>query len=161
MSVGLGMSFGVLLGLVPIPFRASARSRSGLAGGPLVVALILGRLGRTGPLTWHMPLPANLTLRTFGLTLFLAAVGLGSGAPFVETLAGAGLLFLCDRGGVIVLAAMLVGVSASAIRAADGDGRFARRRVRRSPAIRRSWSTPTRCSQAIASTPPMRQSSRR
>ena len=64
-----------------------------------MVALILGKLGRTGPLAWHMPLPANLTLRTFGLTLFLAAVGLGSGAPFVETLAANGTAVPCDRDG--------------------------------------------------------------
>ena len=98
-SVGLGMSFGVLLGLVPIPIPGLGHFTLGLAGGPLLVALVLGKLGRTGPLAWHMPLPANLTLRTFGLTLFLAAVGLASGAPFVETLATTGLLFLCDRHG--------------------------------------------------------------
>ena len=80
----------------------------GLAGGPLVAALVLGKLGRTGPLAWHLPLPANLTLRTFGLTLFLAAVGLGSGAPFVETLADKGLLFLAIAT-AIILSAMLVG----------------------------------------------------
>jgi putative transport protein len=79
----------------------------GLAGGPLVVALILGKLGRTGPLAWHLPLPANLTLRTFGLTLFLAAVGLGSGGPFVKTLAEQGLLYLAIATGII-LTAMLV-----------------------------------------------------
>ena len=108
MSVGLGMSLGVLLGLLPIPIPTIGRFTLGLAGGPLLVALILGKLGRTGPLTWHMPLPANLTLRTFGLTLFLAAVGLGSGAPFVETLAATGLLFVWIAAG-IVLIAMLVG----------------------------------------------------
>ena len=74
----------------------------GLAGGPLVVALILGKLGRTGPLAWHLPLPANLTLRTFGLTLFLASVGLGSGAPFVETLASNGLALLAIATGVML-----------------------------------------------------------
>ncbi len=108
MSVGLGMSFGVLLGLVPIPIPSLGNFTLGLAGGPLLVALVLGKLGRTGPLAWHIPLPANLTLRTFGLTLFLAAVGLGSGAPFIETLAATGLLFLWIAAG-IVLAAMLVG----------------------------------------------------
>jgi putative transport protein len=108
MSVGLGMSFGVLLGLVPIPIPGIGRFTLGLAGGPLLVALVLGKLGRTGPLTWHMPLPANLTLRTFGLTLFLAAVGLGSGAPFVETLAATGLVFLWIAT-AIMLVAMLVG----------------------------------------------------
>ncbi len=109
MSVGLGMSLGVLLGLIPIPIPGVGNFSLGLAGGPLVVALILGKLGRTGPFTWHLPLPANLTLRTFGLTLFLAAVGLGSGAPFVETLAVSGLQFLTIAA-AIVLGAMLVGL---------------------------------------------------
>ena len=128
-SVGLGMSFGVLLGLVPIPIPGLGQFSLGLAGGPLVVALILGKLGRTGPLAWHMPLPANLTLRTFGLTLFLAAVGLGSGAPFVETLAGAGVLFLAIAT-AIVLGAMLVGFLVGQSVLADGDRRSARHRLR-------------------------------
>jgi putative transport protein len=107
-SVGLGMSLGVLLGLLPIPIPGVGTFTLGLAGGPLLVALTLGKLGRTGPLTWHMPLPANLTIRTLGLTLFLAAVGLGSGAPFAETLAVQGLLYLWI-GIAIVLVAVLIG----------------------------------------------------
>jgi putative transport protein len=107
-SVGLGMSLGVLLGLLPIPIPGVGTFTLGLAGGPLLVALTLGKLGRTGPLTWHMPLPANLTIRTLGLTLFLAAVGLGSGAPFAETLAVQGLLYLWI-GTAIVLVAVLIG----------------------------------------------------
>jgi putative transport protein len=109
MSIGLGMSIGVLLGLVPIPMPGVGAFSLGLAGGPLLVALLLGRLGRSGPFVWHMPLPANLTLRTFGLTLFLAAVGLGSGAPFVDTLAGAGPRLLAIAA-VVVLGAMAVGL---------------------------------------------------
>jgi len=108
-SVGLGMSFGVLLGLLPIPFPGIGTFTLGLAGGPLLVALLLGKLGRTGPLAWQMPLPANLTLRTFGLTIFLAAVGLGSGGPFVDTLTTTGLLFVWI-GMAIVLVAVLVGL---------------------------------------------------
>ena len=106
-SVGLGMSLGVLLGLIPVPIPGIGTFSLGLAGGPLIAALVLGRFGRTGPLSWHMPLPANLTLRTFGLTLFLAAVGLSSGAPFVETVASEGLPFLAI-GAAIVLSAVLV-----------------------------------------------------
>ena len=160
MSVGLGMSFGVLLGLVPIPIPGLGQFTLGLAGGPLLVALILGKLGRTGPLTWHMPLPANLTLRTFGLTLFLAAVGLGSGAPFVETLATAGLLFLW-----IATAIVLVGdarrVSGRGSSCCGWRPTTCSASSPGSPAIRRSSSTPTRCSRAIGSTPPTRRSSRR
>lgn len=59
---------------------------------------MLGQLGGSGSLSWRLPLAANLTLRGFGLTLFLAAVGLGSGAPFVETLSttGASLLLMAS-----------------------------------------------------------------
>jgi len=103
-SVGLGMSLGVLLGLIQFPIPGVGNVSMGLAGGPLVVALVLGKLGRTGPLAWHLPLPANLTLRTFGLTLFLASVGLGSGAPFVETLASNGIGYLAISTGVIFVA---------------------------------------------------------
>lgn len=106
-SVGLGMSLGVLLGLVPVPIPGVGTFSLGVAGGPLIAALVLGRLGRTGPLSWHVPLPANLTLRTFGLTLFLAAVGLSSGAPFVETVAEKGLPFVA-AGAAIVLATVLL-----------------------------------------------------
>ena len=104
-SVGLGMSLGVLLGLASVPIPGIGSLSLGLAGGPLLVSLLLGRLGRTGSLSWHIPLAANLTLRNFGLTLFLAAVGLGSGAPFVETIAKTGFTFLAV-GAAIVLGAV-------------------------------------------------------
>ena len=93
-AMGLGMSLGVLLGMIEFPVPGVGPFSIGVAGGPLVVALILGRIGRLGPLNWNMPLPANLTLRDFGLMLFLAAVGLGSGAPFVDTVATTGITFL-------------------------------------------------------------------
>jgi putative transport protein len=60
----------------------------------LIVALILGRLRRTGPLLWTMPLPANLVLRNFGLALFLATVGVNAGQPFVRTVADSGFTML-------------------------------------------------------------------
>jgi putative transport protein len=108
-SIGLGMSLGALVGLIPVPIPGVGSFSLGVAGGPLVVALVLGQLGRTGPLSWHVPLPANLTLRTFGLTLFLAAVGLSSGAPFVETVATTGLSLLLV-GTAVMLAAILTGL---------------------------------------------------
>jgi putative transport protein len=105
-SVGLGMSLGVLLGLVEIPIPGVGSFSLGLAGGPLVVALIFGRFSRIGTMSWHIPLPANLTLRNFGLTLFLAAVGLGSGAPFVATVSQTGFTLL-GIGAAILLSAIL------------------------------------------------------
>ena len=79
-SLGLGMVLGVLLGLVPIPIPGVGTVTLGIGGGPLIVALILGWMRRTGPLLWVMPLPANIVLRNFGLALFLAAVGINAGA---------------------------------------------------------------------------------
>src|SRR6185369_7894747 len=57
-SLGLGMVLGVLLGLVPIPIPGVGIVTLGIGGGPLIVALIFGKLRRTGPLLWTMPLPA-------------------------------------------------------------------------------------------------------
>jgi putative transport protein len=100
-SLGIGMVLGVLLGLIPIPVPGVGVVTLGIGGGPLIVALILGRLRRTGPMLWTMPLPANIVLRNFGLAMFLATVGVNSGQPFVRTVAESGptMLFI----GVAVL----------------------------------------------------------
>ena len=89
-SLGLGMVMGVLLGLIPIPIPGVGIVTLGIGGGPLIVALILGKLRRTGPMLWTMPLPANIVLRNFGLAMFLAAVGVNAGQPFVRTVARIG-----------------------------------------------------------------------
>jgi len=93
-SLGLGMVLGVLLGLIPIPIPGIGIVTLGIGGGPLIVALILGRLRRTGPLLWTMPLPANIVLRNFGLAMFLATVGVNAGQPFVRTVAESGFTML-------------------------------------------------------------------
>src|SRR5205814_1998535 len=93
-SLGIGMVLGVLLGLIPIPIPGLGVVTLGIGGGPLIVALILGRLRRTGPLLWTMPLPANIVLRNFGLAMFLATVGVNAGQPFVRTVAESGLTML-------------------------------------------------------------------
>src|SRR5882757_8595605 len=93
-SLGLGMVLGVLLGLIPIPIPGVGTVTLGIGGGPLIVALIAGKLRRTGPLLWVMPLPANIVLRNFGLAVFLAAVGINAGAPFVRTVSETGATML-------------------------------------------------------------------
>jgi putative transport protein len=108
-SVGFGMVLGVLIGLVPIPipiFGVGTVSL-GIGGGPLIVALIVGRLRRTGPISWVMPLPANIVLRNFGLTLFLATVGINSGQAFVTTVAQNGPLMLLI-GAAVLLTTMAI-----------------------------------------------------
>ena len=106
-SVGLGMVLGVLLGLVPIPLPGVGTVTLGIGGGPLIVALIVGRLRRTGPITWVMPLPANIVLRNFGLTLFLATVGINSGQAFLTPSRQTGPVLLLI-GAVVVLATILI-----------------------------------------------------
>ena len=93
-SLGLGMVMGIVLGLIPIPIPGVGTVTLGIGGGPLLVALILGKLRRTGPLLWTMPLPANIVLRNYGLAIFLAAVGINAGQPFVKTVSESGLTML-------------------------------------------------------------------
>lgn len=82
----LGMAAGLLLGAIPFPVPGGGVLKLGFAGGPLVVALILGTLERTGGIVWSLPYSANLTLRQFGLVLFLAGVGSNAGQAFYSTL---------------------------------------------------------------------------
>ena len=105
-ALGAGMALGILLGILPIPIPGLGVLRLGVAGGPLVVGLILGRLGRTGSWVWTMPVSANLILRNLGLTLFLAQIGMSAGPKFLETVQQTGSLFL-GLGAVMVLVAVL------------------------------------------------------
>ncbi|MBO0711932.1 MAG: hypothetical protein J2P47_11710, partial [Acetobacteraceae bacterium] len=107
-SLGIGMVLGVLLGLIPIPIPGVGKVTLGITGGPLIVALILGKLRRTGPLIWVMPLPANIVLRNFGLALFLAAVGINAGQPFVKTVSDTGLVLLLDGAAVLLSTVLIV-----------------------------------------------------
>jgi putative transport protein len=90
-SIALGMVAGVLLGMIPAPLPNGATLKLGYAGGPLIVALILGKLGRTGRITWVIPAGANITLRQIGLLLFLGGVGTRAGWEFLRTLQNNGL----------------------------------------------------------------------
>jgi putative transport protein len=106
-AFSLGLVAGLLLGLVPVPLPGGGTFRLGMAGGPLVVGLVLGALERTGPITWQLPYNANLTLRQFGAVLFLAGVGVRSGYAFVGTLrSGDGLPMLLVGMAVTIVTAL-------------------------------------------------------
>src|SRR3954466_2928055 len=107
-SLGLGMVLGVLLGLIPIPIPGLGIVTLGIGGGPLIVALILGKLRRTGPLLWVMPLPANIVLRNFGLAIFLASVGINAGQPFVRTVTESGFTMLFIGAAVLLTTVIIV-----------------------------------------------------
>lgn len=110
----IGIVLGVALGSVPLVVPGLPGSvRLGIAGGPLVVAMVLARVQRIGPLVWHMPKSAGLLLRDLGITLFLATVGLRAGDRFLETLVnGDGLLWLGIGAAVTVLPLLIVGALA-------------------------------------------------
>ncbi len=113
----LGIALGVIVGAIPLAFPGlPAPVKLGLAGGPLVVAILLSRVANTGPLVWHMPTNANHMLREVGITLFLAAVGLKSGEKFLDVLLGAdGLRWLLFGAVVTAVPLLIVGFLARRI----------------------------------------------
>jgi putative transport protein len=111
-TFGLGITLGLLLGTISVPLPGGAHFSLGSAGGPLVAGLVLGRLGRSGPLVWSPPYSANMTLRQLGLVLFMAGVGLRAGASLSNasetgawSLLGAGAVVT----GVVVSLSIAVG----------------------------------------------------
>lgn len=109
-----GISLGVVLGTMPIAFPGLPQPlRLGLAGGPLLVALAVGRLGRIGRLVWYLPRSASLALRELGIALFFAAVGLMAGPTFFATAFSlAGALWMIAGLGVTILPLLAVGIFA-------------------------------------------------
>ena len=113
----IGIAVGIVVGTLPIAFPGLPQPvKLGLAGGPLIVALILGRVGRIGRQVWHMPVNTNLAFREFGIALFFAAVGLNAGAKFFETVfSTTGLQWLVAGVGVTVLPLLAVGIFARSV----------------------------------------------
>lgn len=116
LPVFIGIGLGVLLGSIPFYLPGvPAALKLGLAGGPLVVALIVSRIGSIGTLHWFMPPSANLALRELGIVLFLSVVGLKSGGQFLETLVqGPGLSWMAYGMLITLIPLLIVGVLARA-----------------------------------------------
>jgi putative transport protein len=120
-SIGVGMALGLLLGMVPIPLPGGGTFSLGVAGGPLVMALVLGWLGRTGPVGWRMPVVANLVLRNLGLSLFIGVVAIGAGKPFVDTVAATGIQILLAGAAVLLTLVLVVLVGGYLLRIPPDD----------------------------------------
>lgn len=116
-AVFFGIVLGVLVGSIPILLPGlPAPLKLGLAGGPLVVAIALSRLGFFGPFVFFMPPVANHALRELGIILFLAAVGLKAGGNFLETLTrGEGFLWMFYGALITLLPLLSVGIVARAV----------------------------------------------
>jgi len=117
LPIFVGIALGVILGSFPFYLPGIPASvKLGLAGGPLLTAIILSRVGRMGPLIWYIPVNANLLLREIGITLFLGCVGLRAGEGFVQALTnGDGLYWMAMAAIVTVVPVLLVALIARAV----------------------------------------------
>jgi len=120
-SLGVGAALGLLVGMIPLPIPGVGRITLGLAG-VLLVSLVLGHIRRTG-IVWTLPLSANMVLRNFGLTVFLAQVGLASGPQFAKTVAESGFTLLL-LGAVIMLVLVVVTMIAGRLGSIAADDLF-------------------------------------
>ncbi|MET0410710.1 MAG: TrkA C-terminal domain-containing protein, partial [Polyangiaceae bacterium] len=92
-ALALGLALGLLLAHLPLPLFGT-ELMLGIAGGPLLVALVLGRLERSGPFVWAIPHEINHVLRELGLLLFLAGVGVSAGGHLQDVMSREGLAML-------------------------------------------------------------------
>ena len=105
LTFSVGIAAGLALGAISIPIPGGHFSL-GSAGGPLIVGLVLGARGRTGPFVWQPPYTVNLTLRQLGVVLFLAGIGLRSGPAFSSAIAQPAALLAIATGAAATTAAL-------------------------------------------------------
>lgn len=112
-SIFFGIVLGVLLGMVPIAFPGMAHPfKLGLAGGSLIIAILIGRFGPKWHVVTYTTSSANLMIREIGISLFLAAVGFGAGKTFVPTLLDGGYVWIGYGVLITMVPILLVGVIA-------------------------------------------------
>jgi putative transport protein len=108
LSFSVGVALGLLVGAIDVPLPGGGTFSLGFAGGPLVVGLLLGAIGRTGPIVWQLPHSANLTLRQLGTILFLAGIGVNAGDAFGDTILSRDALGVVAAAAVVAATASLV-----------------------------------------------------
>ena len=117
LPVFIGIALGVLVGSIPFSVPGiPAPVKLGLAGGPLLVAIIFSRLGNVGPVVWYLPSSASLLIRELGIVLFLSCVGLKAGNRFMETLVdGNGLQWMFIGAAITLVPLVIVGIFARVV----------------------------------------------
>ena len=105
-TIFVGIALGVLLGSIPL-LNVPQPVKLGLAGGPLIVAILIGRFGTHFHLVTYTTMSANLMLREIGIALFLAAVGIGAGDGFIEAIADGGYRWI-GYGFIITVVPLLI-----------------------------------------------------
>jgi putative transport protein len=114
LPIFVGIFLGVVLGSIPVFIPGlPAPVKLGLASGPMIVAIVLARIGRVGPMIWYMPVGASALLRELGIVLFLIAVGLQSGKGFFDNLfSSTGVEWLVLGAAITMVPLMVVGIAA-------------------------------------------------
>ena len=110
----LGIVLGVIVGSIPLRVPGLGTTlRLGLAGGPMLAALVLSQLGNIGSVVWYMPAAANQLFRDFGLAVFLACVGLQAGDHFAQRVwQGGAIAFIVLGIAISILPVLAVGAFA-------------------------------------------------
>ncbi|MBP3474658.1 MAG: putative transporter [Alistipes sp.] len=111
LTIFLGIALGVLFGSMPL-MNIPQPVKLGLAGGPLIVAILIGRFGPHYGLVTYTTMSANLMLREVGLAMFLAGVGIGAGEGFVEAIVDGGYRWIGYGFIITVLPVLIVGLFA-------------------------------------------------
>jgi putative transport protein len=108
-GLGIGLALGLALGLVVVPLPGALEIGLGVAGGPLVVGLVLGVVARTGPITWQLPIGSGLMLRQLGTLVFLGVIGTRSGTAFADAITTRTGVELALAGVVVAIAMAVLG----------------------------------------------------
>lgn len=112
-SLFFGILFGVLLGSLPIALPGLGQPfKLGLAGGSLIVAILIGAFGPKYHIVTYTTTSANLMIREIGIALFLASVGFGAGKTFIPTLIGGGYVWIGYGVIITLLPILLIGIVA-------------------------------------------------
>ena len=112
LAIFLGIAVGVIFGSIPFMLPGMPQPvKMGLAGGPLIIAILISRFGYKFNIVTYTTLSANMMLREVGISLFLAAVGIASGAGFVDTVVNKGGFAWIGYGLIITLVPMLAGAA--------------------------------------------------
>jgi len=114
LPIFLGIFLGVVVGSIPFAIPGLPASvKLGLAGGPLLVAILMGHFGRIGKTIFYIPAGSNLILRETGIALFLACVGISSGGRLVSTIVdGGGLLWMLYGVAITLIPILTIGIIA-------------------------------------------------
>ncbi len=112
LAIFLGIAVGVVFGSVPFMLPGMPSPvKMGLAGGPLIISILMGRFGHKFKVVTYTTFSANMMLREVGISLFLAAVGIASGAGFVDTVVNQGGFAWIGYGLIITLVPMIAGAA--------------------------------------------------